>query len=71
MKTPAIGALLLAFTPFIAICFSVSLWDRVFPTIFGLPFNLCWLIGWIPLTSLCLWGAYRIHHRSTGKNAAQ
>jgi hypothetical protein len=54
---------LLGFIPFVAICFSVSLWDRVYPLMFGLPFNLFWVIGWIPLTSLCLWGAYRVQTR--------
>jgi hypothetical protein len=67
MKRPPIGALLFAAIPFVAVCFSVSLWDRVFPLIFGLPFNLFWLIGWIPLTSLCLWGAHRVRSRSMDK----
>jgi len=60
MKPPRIGALLLGFIPFIGACFTVPLWDRVFPLVLGLPFNLFWLITWIPLTSLCLWGAYRV-----------
>lgn len=41
-------------------CFSVALWDRVDPTILGIPFNLAWLLCWIVLTSLCLWAAYRL-----------
>jgi hypothetical protein len=41
-------------------CLSVSLWDRIEPMIFGLPFNLFWLIAWIVLSSLCLWAAYRV-----------
>jgi fatty acid desaturase len=57
-------SLLLAFVPFLAMCFSVPLWDRVYPLVFGLPFNLFWLIAWIPLTSLCLWGVYRLRQRS-------
>lgn len=44
-------------------CFSVALWDRVEPTILGLPFNLAWLIAWIPLSTLCLWGAYRMERK--------
>jgi len=28
--------------------------------ILGLPFNLAWLLGWIGLTSLCMWAAYRV-----------
>jgi hypothetical protein len=28
--------------------------------IFGLPFNLFWLISWIVLSSLCMGAAYRL-----------
>jgi hypothetical protein len=63
VKTPSFGALVLGLIPFAAVCFSVSAWDRVYPMVFGLPFNLFWLISWIPLTSLCLWGAYRLETR--------
>jgi hypothetical protein len=59
-KKPSAGALVLACIPFLTLCFSVSLWDRVEPMVFGLPFNLFWLISWIVLTSCCMWGAYRI-----------
>ncbi len=71
VKTPAIGALLLALVPFVAVCFSVPLWDRVYPLMLGLPFNLFWLICWIPLTSVCLWGAYVLHSRNKGTGGAQ
>ena len=64
MKPPRIGALLLGLIPFLGVCFTVPLWDRVFPLVLGLPFNLSWLIAWIPLTSLCLWGAYRLQNRA-------
>jgi hypothetical protein len=60
MKRPSTGALLLALIPFLGMCFSVSLWDRVEPMVLGLPFNLSWLLGWIVLTTLCMWGAYRM-----------
>jgi Protein of unknown function (DUF3311) len=70
MKIPRTGALLLALIPFIAICFSVPLWDRVYPLVLGLPFNLFWLICWIPLTSVCLWGAYRLQDRGSDKGAS-
>jgi hypothetical protein len=53
-------SLLLAFIPFVALCFSVPLWDRVYPLVLGLPFNMFWMIAWTPLTSLCLWGVYRL-----------
>ena len=58
MKRPRLGSLLLGLIPFIAICFSVSLWDRIYPMVFGLPFNFFWLIAWLVFTPLCMWGAY-------------
>src|SRR5579863_5131098 len=51
-------AFLLCAIPFLAMCFSVSLWDRIYPLVFGLPFNLFWLMAWIPLSALCLTGVY-------------
>jgi hypothetical protein len=60
VKRPSLGSILLALIPFIAVCFSVSLWDRINPTVFGLPFNFFWLISWLVLTPLCMWGAYRL-----------
>jgi hypothetical protein len=60
VKKPSPATLLLALIPFAAMCFSVALWDRIEPTILGLPFNLAWLICWIVLISLCLWAAYRV-----------
>ncbi|HWC95997.1 MAG TPA: DUF3311 domain-containing protein [Candidatus Sulfopaludibacter sp.] len=59
-RKPSRGALALGLVPFAAMCFSVSLWDRVEPMILGLPFNLFWLICWIVLSSVCLWAAYRL-----------
>ena len=60
MRKPSLLSLLLGLIPFVAMCFSVSLWDRVEPMILGVPFNLSWLIGWTVLSSLCLWVAYRV-----------
>ena len=60
MHRPCIGAILFGLIPFVAICFSVSLWDRVYPMVLGLPFNFFWLISWLLLTPLCMWGAYRL-----------
>jgi len=59
MKKPSLGALLCGFVPFVAVCFSVSLWDRIDPIVFGLPFNFFWVIAWLVLTPICMWGAYR------------
>jgi hypothetical protein len=60
MPKPSTGALLFALIPFIAICFSVGLWDRIYPIVLGLPFNFFWLTTWLLLTPLCMWGAYWI-----------
>jgi Protein of unknown function (DUF3311) len=60
VKRPSRGAILLGLIPFIATCFSVSLWDRVYPMVLGIPFNFFWLISWLLLTPVCMWGAYRL-----------
>ncbi len=60
MRKPSPGALLLALVPFVAMCFSVPLWDRIEPMVLGLPFNLFWLIAWIVLSSGCMWLVYRL-----------
>jgi hypothetical protein len=62
-EKPSRVAVLLGLIPFIGMCFSVPLWDRIYPTVFGLPFNLFWLVSWIVLTSLCMWGALRAERR--------
>jgi Protein of unknown function (DUF3311) len=58
-RRPLAGTLVLAFMPFVAMCFTVPLWDRIDPMLLGLPFNLFWLIAWVVLTSVCLAIAYR------------
>jgi hypothetical protein len=61
-KLPSTGAVLAGLVPFVGVCFSVPLWDRIDPMVFGLPFNLFWLLLWIPLTMLCLAIALRIEN---------
>ena len=60
MKQASLRALLIALIPFVAMCFSVALWDRVDPMLLGLPFNLFWLISWVVFSTPCMWAAYRI-----------
>jgi hypothetical protein len=60
VKRPSLAAILFGLIPFAATCFSVALWDRVYPMVLGLPFNFFWLILWLLLTPLCMWGAYRV-----------
>ncbi len=60
MNRPSLGAIVVALIPFCAMCFSVALWDRVYPMVLGLPFNVFWLLSWIVLTSLCMLVVYRL-----------
>jgi hypothetical protein len=60
MRKPSLKALLFAAIPFVAMCFTVPLWDRIYPMVLGLPFNLFWLMLWTLLTPVCLWSAYRV-----------
>jgi len=66
-KRPSPGSILLGLIPFTAACFSVSLWDRVYPMVLGLPFNFFWLISWLLLTPLCMWGAYWLEARHSSE----
>jgi len=68
MKPPSLGAILLGLIPFLAGCFSVSLWDRIHPMVLGLPFNFFWLIAWIVLTPVCMFAAYRLEDRRASAN---
>ena len=71
MQRPSAPAVALGLVPFAGMCFSVPLWDRVYPMVFGLPFNLFWLISWIVLSSGCLAVANRIQTRAENKHSAQ
>ena len=63
MERPSLGSLLFGVVPFAASCLSVSLWDRVYPMVLGLPFNFFWLLLWLLLTPVCMYGAYSIESR--------
>ncbi|HEY1763597.1 MAG TPA: DUF3311 domain-containing protein [Opitutaceae bacterium] len=63
MKRPSPASLLLALVPCFGLCFLVPLWDRVSPTVFGLPFNLFWLVSWLLVTPLIMLLMYRIENR--------
>jgi hypothetical protein len=65
VKRPSGKAVLIGLVPFVAMCFSVPLWDRIYPRILGLPFNLFWLSLWIVLSSACMELARRLERKST------
>lgn len=66
-KIPSWPALLLGLIPYVALCFTVGLWDRIYPVVAGVPFNIFWLVLWTLLTPLCMWGAYRCEQRNTAE----
>jgi hypothetical protein len=70
MKRPSFGAICLGLIPFIAMCFSVSAWDHIDPMIFGLPFNIFWLLSWIVLTAVCMSGVYWLETSRISKDSA-
>jgi hypothetical protein len=63
LKRPSGGAIAIGSIPFIATCFTVPLWDRIYPMVLGMPFNFFWLVLWILITPLCMWPAYRLEVR--------
>jgi hypothetical protein len=36
--------------------------------VLGLPFNFFWLISWLLLTPVCMWGAYRLEARRASES---
>ena len=71
LKPPSVRALLISLVPFIATCFSVSFWDRLDPIVLGFPFNFFWLILWLLLTPVCMWGEYRLEEPGTRNNVRE
>jgi len=70
VRKPSFGAIAVGSVPFTAVCFSVPLWDRVYPMVLGLPFNFFWLILWILITPLIMSIAYRLERgRSSGPSS--
>lgn len=48
----------LAAIPVLAALGSVWFGDRVTPFIFGIPFFMAWVIGFVLITSLVMWAIY-------------
>lgn len=62
--TPPSGSLwlrsLLAAIPIASLTVLVPLANRVDPRIFGMPFLLAWIVGWVLLTPAFLWTIGRL-----------
>ena len=69
VQKPCLLAVVIGCVPFIGMCFSVPLWDRITPMILGLPFNFFWLMAWIVISSGCLAIANRIEERRKQKDS--
>lgn len=55
--------LVLAAVPIAALSVAVPLVNRIEPRILGLPFVLAWIVAWILLTPLFVWGIGRVERR--------
>ena len=55
-------AVLIALVPVLALTLAIPLVNRQEPRVFGLPFLLAWIVGWILLTPLCMAVVYRLDH---------
>jgi len=64
MKKPSILTVCIGLVPFLGMCLSVAFWDRIYPRVLGLPFNLFWLMLWIPISSGCMAFANYLEERS-------
>jgi hypothetical protein len=67
IQSPSLPAVLIGLIPFAGMCFSVPLWDRLYPMILGLPFDLFWLSSWIVLSCGCMVLAHRIEGKRSVK----
>jgi hypothetical protein len=54
---------LLAAIPICALSIAVPFINRVDPRIFGLPFVLAWIAGWVLITPVFLWTIGRLERR--------
>lgn len=43
--------------------FAVPLVNHVEPRVFGFPFLLVWIVLWVAVTPVCLYGVYRLEGR--------
>jgi hypothetical protein len=67
-------SLLVASIPAIALVGGLPFVNRLEPTVFGLPFLLAWILGWVLVTPVFLYVAYRASTAtaaaaSTGRDA--
>jgi hypothetical protein len=59
-------ALVPAVIPVVALVGGLPLANRLEPVVFGLPFLLAWILGWVALTPVFLAAAYFLYRRAGG-----
>lgn len=59
----ALLPVVLALVPVLALTVGIPFVNRLEPRIFGLPFLLAWIVGWIILTPVFMAVVYRIDRR--------
>ncbi len=56
-------AVLLALVPTVALAVAVPVVNRVNPSVFGMPFILFWIVGWVLVSPAFLWFIGRVERR--------
>ena len=60
---PGLLPVVIALVPALALTAAIPLVNRLEPRIFGLPFLLAWIVGWIILTPVCMLVVHRQRQR--------
>ena len=64
-------SLAVAFVPALAIVAGLPFVNRLEPVVYGLPFLLAWILGWVLATPLFLAAAYLLAGRDSGRDRAE
>jgi Protein of unknown function (DUF3311) len=59
-----IARVVLALIPAAMLTFAIPLVNRLEPRIFGFPFLLAWIVYWVALTPLFLYGVERLRRKT-------
>jgi hypothetical protein len=59
----ALARFLLAAVSPIMLTLAIPLVNRIEPRVFGFPFLLVWIVVWVAIAPVCLYGVYRLEGR--------
>ena len=60
-------AVAVATVPALVLVAGLPFVNRIEPVVFGLPFLLCWIVGWVLVTPIFLGTAYLLVHGANGR----